>query len=77
MKKLLMAAGMAHVLFFVSCATTNQNDTKTPPVIKEAPVIAPVSAPMPAFSLNKLGGGTLASTELAGKPLMINFWHPA
>jgi hypothetical protein len=34
------------------------------------------SRPMPAFTLEKLGGGSFASTELAGKPALINFWHP-
>lgn len=31
-------------------------------------------APAPAFSLATVGGGTLASSELRGAPVVINFW---
>ena len=70
MKKLFLGVGL---LFVVACATTNETKNTT----KASEVTAEVSKPMPAFSLNKLGGGAFASTELAGKPLMVNFWHPS
>lgn len=73
MKKFFLAAGLASLM---ACATTN-NDAKTRGKTNEPAVQSAVSSPMPAFSLGKLGGGALASTELAGKPLMINFWHPS
>jgi hypothetical protein len=72
MKKLFWAAGAAYVWLFVACATTN-NDAKNAP--KTIEVMA--AKPMPVFSLNKLGGGSFASTELAGKSLLINFWSPS
>lgn len=71
MKKLFLGVGL---LFVVACATTN-NETKN--TTKTGEVTAEVSKPMPTFSLNKLGGGAFASAELAGKPLMVNFWHPS
>jgi cytochrome oxidase Cu insertion factor (SCO1/SenC/PrrC family) len=71
MKRILVA------LFLVACATGKSdgtNDTNKPTEAKTSAVSA---APMPAFSLNRVEGGTFASTELAGKAAMVNFWHPS
>jgi hypothetical protein len=71
MKKLFLGVS---VLLFVACAAKN-NETKN--TTKTSEVTPEVSKPMPVFSLSKLGGGSLASAELAGKPLMVNFWSPS
>lgn len=33
-----------------------------------------IGKPAPAFTLPALAGGSLSSTELQGKPLLVNFW---
>jgi cytochrome c biogenesis protein CcmG/thiol:disulfide interchange protein DsbE len=33
-----------------------------------------IGKPMPSFTLRTLDGDTVSSTDLAGKPVMINFW---
>jgi hypothetical protein len=66
MKKLLFA------LLLAACTTGNNEAKNT-----ANPIEVSAQKPMPSFSLTKLGGGTFASSELAGKPLMVNFWHPS
>jgi cytochrome oxidase Cu insertion factor (SCO1/SenC/PrrC family) len=73
MKRFLFTATLAQLLFFLACATTSSDAQKNPKTSE----VAAVSRPMPAFSLTQAGGGSLASAELAGKPLMVNFWHPS
>jgi cytochrome c biogenesis protein CcmG/thiol:disulfide interchange protein DsbE len=33
-----------------------------------------IGKPAPAFTLSTFDGGTLASTQLAGQPVVVNFW---
>lgn len=68
MKKLLFALMLA-----AACATNNEAKNTAKP----AETVSAAPKALPSFSLSKLGGGTVASAELTGKPLMINFWSPS
>lgn len=48
--------------------------TSTPPAAEKAADGVPRA---PSFSLKTPTGAPLESASLAGKPLLVNFWHPA
>lgn len=63
--RLALAAAMAAMLALLGFGLT-----RDPSVVPSALV----GRPMPAFDLETLEGGRLVSAELAGKPLILNFW---
>lgn len=63
-----LTVGLAVAIFGVILATQVNNE----PTYKGGVVLG---KPAPTVSLEKLGGGTVASADLAGKVVMVNFWN--
>ncbi|MCC5952763.1 MAG: TlpA family protein disulfide reductase [Acidimicrobiia bacterium] len=74
-----LLAGITLVVIAVVSLTTGEEEppTRLQPHAPEPPpptVAAPVGAPISDLTLETFDGGELTLTDLAGQPLVVNFW---